>query len=163
MTVASDIHYSFYQEYQLINIFDDPDSPLRGRVTDLWIETGVLPRADAVTRANQIVLVALDDGKRVAGVSTVYIDDFRGPGDSYYFYRLFIAPGHRVYGMMKFMTAMTRDFLRDRVCRHRPNGVVIITENPKLMRTGIKREFRRIDFKYAGKNSKGLDIWVSEF
>ena len=163
MAVESDIDSLPYQDYQLVNIYDDPDSPWRERVIDLWTRTGILARDEAVKRADQIVLVALDGDDNVAGVSTVYVDDFRGPGDRYYFYRLFIAPGHRVYGMMKFMTAMSRDYLRERECRDRPNGVVVITENPKLMRTGIKREFRRIDFKYAGRNPKGLDIWISEF
>jgi hypothetical protein len=152
-----------FQGYRLVNIFDEPGHPLRDAVVRFWTGEGILTSEQAHQRASDLVYVALDQHENVAGVSTVYIDDFRGPGERYYFYRLFIRPGDRVYGMMKYMTAVTRDYLRDRPGADKPLGVVVITENRKLMRPGIKREFRRIDFRSAGKTPQGLDIWISEF
>ena len=154
-----------YRDYRLVNIFDDPDSPLRKRVIEFWESNGVLPRDEAERRSAEVVFVILDPRGEPAGVSTVYSDAFRATGLPYYFYRMFIAPAHRIHGMMEHMTAMTRDFLRARnsASAQRHGGVVVITENPKLMRPGIKRRFRHIGFQHAGRNPAGLDIWVSEF
>ena len=152
-----------FQGYRLVNVFDEPGHPLREAVIRFWTDEGILTPEQAQQRTRDRVYVVLDRDDKVAGVSTVYIDDFRSPGERYYFYRLFIRPGDRVYGMMKYMTAATRDYLRDRADPGKPLGVVVITENRKLMRRGIKREFRRIDFRSAGKTPLGLDIWVSEF
>ena len=154
-----------YRDYRLVNVFDDPDSPLRDRVIEFWDNNGILAREEAARRSGEIAFVIMDASDKVAGVSTVYSDSFRSSGDPYYFYRMYIAPAHRVYGMMEFITARTRDYLRERKVTgaDRAYGVGVITENPKLMRPGIKRRFRHIGFQYAGKNSKGLDIWVSEF
>jgi hypothetical protein len=151
-----------YRDYQLINIFADHGNPLRERVIEFWDNNGVLARDEAVRRSNEIVFVIMDANDEIAGVSTAYPDSFRSPGDFYYFYRMYIAPAHRVYGMMEFITDKTRDFLRD-TAGDRASGVVIITENAKLMRPGIKRRLRHIGFQHAGKNPTGLDIWVSEF
>ena len=151
-----------YGDYRLVNIFDDPDNPLRARVTELWLNAGLLNRDEAVRRSGEIVFVVMDSNDEVAGVSTAYLDSFRSPGDCYYFYRMYIAPAHRIHGMMEFITDKTRDYLRD-TAGDRASGVVIITENAKLMRPGIKRRLRHIGFQHASKNPTGLDIWVSEF
>ncbi|MEJ2761966.1 MAG: hypothetical protein P8126_10705 [Gammaproteobacteria bacterium] len=148
-----------------MNIFADHDNPLRERVIEFWDNNGVLERDEAAHRSGEIVFVIMDANDEIAGVSTAYPDSFRSPGDFYYFYRMYIAPAHRVYGMMEFITDKTRDFLHEWKDKYmdRTSGVVIITENPKLMRPGIKRRLRHIGFQHAGKNPKGLDIWVSEF
>lgn len=154
-----------YRDYRLINIFDDSDNPLRERVIKFWENNGILARGEAVRRSGEVVFVITDANEEIAGVSTVYTGSFRNSGDRYYFYRMFIGPAHRVHGMMEFMTARTRDFLRDRenAPAEQCDGVIVITENTKLMRPGIKRRLRHIGFQYAGKNPKGLDIWISEF
>ena len=102
-----------YRDYRLINIFDDRESLLRDKVIEFWDDNGVLARDEALRRSGEIVFVIMDADDEIAGVSTAYPDSFRSPGDCYYFYRMYIAPAHRIYGMMEFITARTRDYLRD--------------------------------------------------
>lgn len=154
-----------YQKYRLVNIFGEPGSPLRQRIIEFWVDSGTLRRDEAERRGNEIVYVVLDPDGNPAGVSTVYTDSFRSPADCYYYYRMYIVPAHRIHGMMLFITSLTRDFLRDNndSAARRMDGMVIVTENPKLMRSGIKQRIRKIGFQIAGRNARGQDIWVSEF
>ena len=66
--------------------------------------------------------------------------------------------------LMWAVTDGTRDFLRDFT---HPDaltaGLYLITENPKLMRPGMKRSFQRHGYVYRGKTVHGLDVWVAEF
>jgi hypothetical protein len=58
----------------------------------------------------------------------------------------------------------TRDFLRD--FRHpiaQPDGMLLVTENRKLMRPGMRKLFTRHGYHYWGRNAKGEDVWAVEF
>ncbi len=58
----------------------------------------------------------------------------------------------------------TRDFLRK--FAHptlKPEGMVLVTENRKLMRPGMQRPFARHGYRYWGKTAWGDDVWAVEF
>jgi len=44
-----------------------------------------------------------------------------------------------------------------------PVGLLIVTENPKLMRPGMRKPFQRHGYRHAGKILRGSDLWVSPF
>lgn len=81
----------------------------------------------------------------------------------FYFYRMYIQPADRVFGMMRFMTLRTLDHLRSLKIKDKPEGMAIVMENIKLMRPGICREFERAGFTCIGRTDEGFDLWTYEF
>jgi len=128
------------------------------------VEQRAVPtEARARSRCGDVVLVARNPDGEIVGVSSVYREHFRGAGEVYWFYRMFIRPPDRVPGMMRHMTALTRDHLRGLDVPDKPRGVIIVTENPKLMRRGMRRVLERLEFTYVGATAKGQDIWQLKF
>lgn len=44
-----------------------------------------------------------------------------------------------------------------------PAGMLIVTENRKLMRPGLKRLLERHGYEYRGRERRGLDVWLARF
>ena len=76
---------------------------------------------------------------------------------------MYIQQADRVSGMMLFMGKRTRLYLRSLKIENKPEGMAIVTENAKLMRLGMRREFERAGYTYIGKIRKKLDLWIYEF
>lgn len=153
-----------YHGYTIANVYRNIPAGLRGEIIDLWLRHRVIPsQGEAQRRVDQVVLAIRNPAGRMAGVTTAYVGDFQQPGNSYYFYRMFIQPDDRIPGMMRFVTLRTRDVL---AAHHRPGGpqgMIIVTENQKLMRPGMRRMFERNGYEYLGRGPKGNDIWRSMF
>jgi hypothetical protein len=99
----------------------------------------------------------------VVGVSTIGLKP--GPGGrSLYHFRMFLRPEHRQPCLMREVANGTRDFLRTfRHPRAEPVGMLIVTENRKLMRAGIKRYLSRHGYDYRGRTPGRLDVWLARF
>ena len=153
----------YYRDYRISSVYGRVDAELTDELVDFWLRNGALPDAQtARQRAPQVVFVARNTEGRIVGVTTVYVAAPKGRG-RYYIYRMFIQPTDRVYGMMTFLTAKTRDHLGGLDIPEKPKGVVAVTENPKLMRPAARREFERTGFTHSGKTGRGFDIWISDF
>jgi hypothetical protein len=62
--------------------------------------------------------------------------------------------------MMRKMTQETRCFLDDNPpLRGDACGMILCTENPKLMRPGVRQLFERSVWDYQGTDARGLDVW----
>lgn len=112
-----------------------------------------------------MVFIARNPGGALVAVCTVYLGELT-PGEPYYFYRMFIQPGDRIPGMMSFITGAARNYLRGHAAaldsENRPRGLVIVAENPKLMRPGMRRIFEDIGYQYAGSRN-GQGTWKFDF
>ena len=77
---------------------------------------------------------------------------------------MFIRAQDRVSGLMRKVTAVTRMFFdENKDLRGAASAMIICTENPKLMRPGLKRMFSNSVWKFAGKDPRGLDLWRFDF
>jgi len=81
-----------------------------------------------------------------------------------YHYRMFLRPEHRRPHLMRAVTNATRDYLRNfRYPDAEPAGMLIVTENRKLMRPGLKHLLERHGYEYRGRERRGLDVWLARF
>jgi len=153
-----------FHDYRIAAVYGTVDDATCGELARFWLAERAVPSEErARSRCGDVVLISRNPDGEIVGVSSVYRERFRGAGDVYWFYRMFIRAADRVPGMMRFMTALTRDHLRDLEAQDKPRGVIIVTENPKLMRRGTRRTLERIGFTYVGATAKGQDIWRSDF
>jgi hypothetical protein len=119
----------------------------------------------AAHRSREVVMLVRHEGSgELVGVSTVALKPSPGKGRSLYHFRMFLRHEHRQPYLMREVTNGTRDFLR--TFPHpsaKPAGMLIVTENRKLMRPGIKRYLERHGYRYGGRGPQGLDVWLAPF
>ncbi len=136
----------------------------REAVVAMWWRNRLLPTLQAAwQRVDEVAMMIRAEDGTLVGVATVYEAGFREPEDRYWFYRMFIEPKHRVPGMMRFVTLWTREYFRDHHLPGGPKDVILITENPKLKRPGMRRMFERNGYEYLGSGPRGNDIWCASF
>lgn len=153
-----------FNGYRLENVYLRSTDMQRGEILDLWYQHRAVPDpSERVRRSHEAVCLVRDATGALAGLSTV------GPmqladGRVFYNYRMFLRPQDRVPYLMWAVTDGTRDFLRGFAHpQFQAAGLLIVTENPKLMRPGMRRSFQRHGYDYRGKTAQGLDLWVVEF
>lgn len=152
-----------YSSYRILCVYGQIDEELARELIDFWTRNKAIPNLrKARARVPQVVLIARNADGQLAGVSTVYRMTVNRDRQ-YYFYRMFIQPSDRVPGMMRFMTKRTFDYLRDLKVEDKPAGMAVVTENIKLMKRGIRREFERNGYTCLGKTRRGFDLWIHEF
>ncbi len=159
MTMTTLIHY---HKYRILNVYGKTDEAAREKIIACWHRNKLflkMPSVKLERRARQVVYMVLNRQEQVVGVSTVFIAKLPRDGQSYFFYRMFIQPPDRIYGMMKLLTIESCKFLADTPQSDQTMGVIIFTENKKLMRPGLKRMFQKNHFEYLGKNPKNQDVW----
>lgn len=151
-----------YHDYCIVNVYRKTDESTREKIIACWQRNKLFLRmspAHLEDRAHQVVYMVLNRQEQVVGVSTVFLAKLPRDGQTYFFYRLFIQPLDRIYGMMKWLTISTSQCLEDSPPSAKAMGVIIFTENEKLMRPGMKRMFQSNGFEYLGKNPKQQDVW----
>ena len=145
-------------------MYQRPPPELQSRIIDFWKRNNALnPGTDPQQRVREVVLVAFNQGGDVAGVNTVYTGRLRADGPLLFFYRQFIQPADRVFGLMRFMTMTAWEALRDDSMQDKPVAVVIISENKKLMRPGMVALLKSRDWQLIGKTSQQQDVWYKAF
>jgi len=153
-----------FQDYRIVNMFRDKSEQEIEAIADLWRRNQVLPRQTSpYERVPQVVYSALDRDERVVAVSTIYRGEVGEHGDPYFYYRMFIDPNARIPWLMRYMTMMTYQLLRDTPMPEKPVGMAIVMENPKLSGPGMNRRWERWGCTYIGKDPRGHDIWLRDF
>ena len=150
-----------YGDYRLVPVLGSTTEKIRKDIIYMWLANRAFrdPRlVDLEARAREAAYIAQNAQGEVVGVSTVYPAIFQADGQPYFFYRMYIRPMDRVYGMMKLMTSKTWELLQSAPERGQARGVIIITDNRKLMRPGLRRMFQRTDCEYIGTTPDGKDI-----
>ncbi len=154
-----------FRHYRLESVYLDTTAGQRAAISGFWLrERAIADPREAERRAGEVVLVVRrDDSGELAGVSTVALRRL-GDGRPVYAYRMFLREQDRVPYLMLTVVLATRDFLRGfRHPQAQPVGMLHVNENPKLMRSGVRRFFQRHGYRYLGQNRRGQDLWLAEF
>ncbi len=134
-------------------------------IVDFWLaQRAIAHEAEARRRSGEVVLLALNPAGEIAGLSSVGLRNLPRLGGWHYVYRMFIRPADRVPYLMKEITNRSRDYLRTFEHPDYPvQGLLIVTENPKLMRPGLRKLLRRHGYQPLGRNARSLDLWRVDF
>lgn len=150
--------------YRLTGVYGSLTPDERQAIIRMWIDTGAVLPAEAQRRVGEVVAVVHDSRGVLAGVNTAYVAAAPGSSGTYYYYRTFIRPQHRgVRGLPTAMLRLALEVLRGYSQVPAPLGVVIIAENPKLMRSAVVRRLRALGFHLLGREVRGCDIWCLRF
>ena len=154
-----------YQDYTIEPVYRKLTKQLRNEIVVFWLENGALTDIHkAKQRVDQVVFVVRNREDDIVGISTVYSTPYGDDGETFLNYRMFLHPNHRVAGMMRAVTKATRCFFNDnQTHRGTTRGMIICTENRKLMRPGMKRVLLRSEWDYVGKDDRGFDVWMFRF
>jgi hypothetical protein len=154
-----------FHDYRLEAVYLAVSDAQREEIIRFWREQrAVLNPMEAERRSREVVFMVRNGAGELAGLSSVGLARLPDQDRLYYAYRMFLRQQDRTPYLMRAVTNATRDFLRD--FDHpqiQAAGMLIVTENGKLMRAGIRRYFERHGYRYRGRNRKGLDVWVAEF
>lgn len=153
-----------FKNYLLVNTYFRITESQRNEVIHFWRQQrAVIDPVEAERRSYEVVFMVRAASGELVGVCTVGLTQLQN-GRTYYAYRMFLRRQDRVSYLMRTVAIATRDFLHDfEHPQARPEGMLIVTENPKLMRSGIRRYFERNGCLYCGKTLRGQDVWVAEF
>jgi hypothetical protein len=154
-------------EYRLKNVYGRVTPALAAEIEALWTSTGAIPPAEAARRTNEVAFVVRDAAGKLVGVNTVYVMDFLRQGEPYYFYRAFVrADDRRSFGVQPALVRETRLFLAQYPGTGgapKPRGMVIVAENAKVGREGVRRRLERMGWHYFGKGPRGFDVYYINF
>lgn len=152
------------RDYRLDSVYLRTTEAERAEIMALWQSQGVVPDpAERLRRSHEVVLMVRNPAGELVGVSTVGLTRVQD-GRVLYVYRMFLRPRDRVPQLMTTVTDGTRDFLRgfDHP-QAQVAGLLIVAENRKLMRPGLRRTFERHGYQYRGTTPQGQDLWLAEF
>lgn len=152
-----------YYGYRLVPVYLRVDLTLARQIIALWVRNGAIDDpVEIKRRLTDVAYVVVAPNGGMMGGSLVYLQNLTGNAPCY-FYRMFIQPNHRRPQMMARLTVATRDYLQRLALDNGARGVVIVTENRKLMREGMRRLLARIGFRYPGLSPQGVDMWRADF
>lgn len=152
-------------EYSITSVSAPVCEELRGETVAFWRCNGAIADpAEAQRRADELVCVARNANQEIVGVNTAYVSKLPGERECYWFYRMFIRPPDRHVHLTRAMMGAAVNALRARP-RSEPaiRGVLLITENRKIMRTGGRRFLAGLGWHRSGSSQHGLDIWRVPF
>ena len=153
-----------YADYTIKNLYGRVRPVHAEKIIAFWRRNNALPPgAAAAERVHQVVCVAENAAQEVVGINTVYRTPVGAEQQPYFAYRMFIQPADRVPGMMRFMTIKAYEILKEFEMDDKPLGIVIVTENQKLMRRGMRALLGRMGYRNAGTDHRGLDVWLQQF
>jgi len=154
-----------FHDYRLEAVYLAVGATQREEIIHFWREQrAVLNPTEAERRSREVVFRVRDGAGELVGLSTVGLKRLPDEDRPYYACRMFLRSQDRTPYLMRAVTYATWDFLRNfDHPQGRRAGMLIVTENPKLMRPGIRRYLERYGCRYRGRNRKGLDVWVAEF
>ncbi|MGH8400686.1 MAG: hypothetical protein ACRESU_06245 [Gammaproteobacteria bacterium] len=152
------------EHYRFEAVFPKPAVEIAEQVIAFWLRERALPNeAAAQQRVAQLVYVIRAPDGEIAGVSTAYTGPVPNLGGTFYFYRMFIRRPDRVPGMMRRVTEMTFDTLRERTPAGGPEGVVVVAENRKLHRPAAERQLERAGWHKTGLDTRQQPVWLRRF
>lgn len=153
-----------YKDYRLEPVYRCGTSSQHEEAIDFWLaQKALIKRERCEQRANELVFLVRRQSGELAGMSTAAktkgID-----GKIYLAFRMFLHKDDRVPFLMREISLATYRLLRDYPWQEQqPAGMIIVTENRKLMRPGMHRYFLRYGLSYRGKTQGGKDVWHASF
>jgi hypothetical protein len=153
------------KDYVLENVYLRTTEPQRSEILAFWRNEGAgLEGADAERSSHESVFLIRTHSGELAGVSNVALVRLKD-GRRFYSMSLFLRKQDQAIPYLGIgVCDATRDFLRQ--FKHpvaQPAGVLNVNENPRLMRPGVRKLFRRHGYQYWGQTARGEDVWVTVF
>lgn len=155
-----------FRDYAIGSVYGGISEALAAELVAFWRDNAAIgDPSEAARRVAEVVCIARNAAGEIVGVNSVYVGAFGHPDQLYYFYRMFVRERDRVRGLGARMTTAAVACLRDFAARRgaRVRGVVLVTENPKLMQRGARGLLTRLGWAYAGRGPLGRDVWKIDF
>jgi hypothetical protein len=153
-----------FRHYLLENVYLRTTEAQRLEILALWHDGGVDFEATVAERhCRETVFLVRTSSGQLAGVSEVALVRVKNHR-RFYSCTMFLGTRARVpYLSLKVLNA-TRDFLRSfQHPKSQPAGMLIVTENRKLMRPGMRRLLTRHGYQHWGMSARDEDVWAVEF
>ena len=153
-----------FKDYLLENVYLRTTDSQRSEILALWRDGEVeIDRSQAERRSREVVFLVRTASGELAGVSEAALVRVRGHR-RFYAYTMFLRKSDRVPYLMLAVLNGTRDFLRNfEHPKLQPHGMLLVTENRKLMRPGTRKLLGRHKYRYWGRTGWGDDVWAVEF
>jgi hypothetical protein len=153
-----------FKGYLLENVYLRTTEAQRCEILALWRDGGiVLDQNEAERRSREAVFLVRTAPGELAGLSEVALLRVRGRR-RFYAYTMLLRQRDRVPYLMLAVLNATRDFLRNFAHpRRQPEGMLLVTENRKLMRPGVRKLLARHGYRYWGRTERDDDVWSVEF
>lgn len=152
-----------YGEYEIIQVFGEVGNSLSEEIASFWLTNrAIADQQEAKRRTAEVVCLARDSAGEIVAVNSVYAGNLAGPESPYYFFRMFTRPGDRSLGLAERMVVNAVDCLTE---RHAAGikGIVLVTENEKLMTRGSRNKLAELGWTYVGRGPRGRDVWKIDF
>jgi len=148
-------------EYVIDFVYQNINESLSEEIINLWIENKAIPLEEAKRRTKEVACIGRNEEGQLVGVSSVYLQEFPNYGGVYYDYRQFTRQNDRKIILSQRLFHKTLTSLGE--LKSNSKGVILVTENTKLLRRSGFRIFERSGMKHIGKNELGQDIWKINF
>ncbi len=132
----------------------------------MWLREGALKEADARTRVDQVLLVAVDDVGAPVGVSTRYLDHHAQTGMDLWHVRVFVTEAHRRSAMATALAVGARDHLAEGFTSGRDTrgaGMVFDVVNAGLLRSLTAPVWHATRVVLIGRYQGGEELRVFYF
>ena len=148
-------------DYVIDFVYQNINESLSNEIINLWVENKAIPLEEAQRRTKEVACIGRNDQGQLVGVSSVYLQEFPNYGGVYYIYRQFTRLNDRRIILSQRLLRKTLTSLG--VFQPKLKGVILVTENAKLLRRSGFRIFERSGMQHIGKNELGQDIWKIDF
>jgi hypothetical protein len=141
-----------------IVLLAETDAVSTDDVLEMWTREDAMPPAEAQRRVHEVLMVALDESDRVAGVSTVFLARNTQLGLDLWYYRTYVVVDHRMENLSLNLVWASRDHLRDRFVSGedtRAPGMLMEVENPFLQSYYNTGYWVVSDFSFIGEDELG--------
>lgn len=149
-----------------IELYAEQDAVTDEDVIALWTSQAGLSIEEARRRILELLLIGIHERAGVVGVSTAYL--LRNPqlDMQLWYYRVFVAPEHRMSSLAVLLAVRGRELLKSRFVSgadDRAAGAIYEVENPGLKSYFNQALWLPTQFTFIGENSKGDHVRVHYF
>lgn len=160
--------FAEHHGYRVVPVYRKADAEAHQAIFKLWQDNKIVPPQVAQERVKQVVFMIVSPADEVIGVNTVYVSDFsktkqKAPPGNFYFYRMFIRKQDRVPQLSFKTLGLTYDYLSAFPAKPRPQGLVLVTENPKLKKPGSQRLLQKMGWDVIGRNDNDQIVMKRDF
>ena len=149
-----------------IAAFDDQSVVSADDVVEAWVQDGALSHERAAARVPELLLVAIDADKRIAGMCTAYLARSKQVGAELWHFRAFVLSAHRASTLGLSLTLRACHMLEQRyITGADPRGIGIAfeVENEGLRSAFPKGRWRPLEFFLIGQTALGAHFRVRYF
>jgi hypothetical protein len=151
---------------ELFPVWNAVSPELQAELAAFWLENGAMKdETQAVERASEVACVARDGG-RLVGISTAYARIVPMLRQPMYYYRNYIAPGHRSQALsIPFINRSFDEIERQELAKPLPTclGLIVSLENRRLAQHYDEAYWPQSQFAYAGISTDGFVLRVRYF